>query len=678
MGLSAIPALTPLETALWAVAALLGLGAGAVLVGRAKAIGGAVYFVTLAAAAAFFGAGATHLFRGDATETLVLPMGLPWLGAHFRLDALSAVFLCIVNASAAAVSLFAIGYGRHETAPGRVVPYYPIFIAGMNIVVLADDAFSFLIAWEFMSLSSWALVMAHHREAANARAGFVYLLMASFGGAALLLCFGLMAGAAGSYGFEAMRGATTAPLLAALAFALALIGAGSKAGLAPLHVWLPLAHPAAPSHVSALMSGAMTKVAVYGFIRIVFDLIGAPDWWWGLVLLIAGGLTAVLGVLFALIQTDLKRVLAYSTIENIGFVFVALGLAIAFKTSGMAGAAALAFTAALFHAFNHALFKSLLFCGAGAVLASTGTRDMEKMGGLIHGMPVTAAAFLAGSVAISALPPLNGFASEWLTLQAILLSPELPQWPLKILVPGVGGLLALAAALAAACFVRAFGIAFLGRARSPEAQAAHEVDAWSRAAMGALAAACLIAGVLPGFFIDVISGAVDLAVGAHMAPQAENGWLSLVPIGESRSTYNPLLVLGFMLSSMAAAVLAIHWFASRAVRRTPAWDCGHAEVNPAAQYSAGSLAQPIRRVFNAFVFRADEQVTMPPPGATESASFRLDVRDRVWDAIYAPISGLVAWAADILNQLQFLTIRRYLSFVFISLVILLLALALWP
>jgi formate hydrogenlyase subunit 3/multisubunit Na+/H+ antiporter MnhD subunit len=426
------------------------------------------------------------------------------------------------------------------------------------------------------------------------------------------------------------------------------------------------------------MSGVMTKVAVYGFIRIAFDLLGAPQWWWGLIVLVTGGLTAVLGVLFALIQTDLKRVLAYSTIENIGFIFVGLGLALAFEANGLTAAAALAFTAALFHAFNHALFKSLLFFGSGAVLNATGEREMDKLGGLIHPMPATALAFLFGSVAIAALPPLNGFASEWLTLQAILLSPQLPEWPLKILVPGVGALLALSAALAAACFVRAFGIVFLGRPRTSQAAQARETDLWSGATMIALALACLIVGILPGFVIDALSSTAQLAVGAHMRAQSDLAWFSIVPIAESRSSYSGLLVFGFAVASMSMTAVAIHWLASRAVRRTPAWDCGFPEPSPLTQYSAGSLAQPIRRVFGNFVFRATEHVDMPTPGALTPASFRVDVDDRVWDALYAPIAGAIAFTSEKLNHLQFLTIRRYLGFVFASLVILLLVLALWP
>ena len=678
MSVIAVLAQPPLTACLMGVGMLLALCPLAMMSFRARASSALIYLLSFAACAVLLISAVTHLWRGGGAELAALPVGLPWLGAHFRLDALSAVFLVIVNIGGASASLFAIGYGRHETARGRVLPFFPLFLGGMNLAVLAADAFSFLAAWEFMSLSSWALVMAHHREAGNARAGYVYILMASVGTLALLFCFGLLAGAAGAYDFATIRAAQHAPLAAAVVLALALIGAGSKAGLAPLHVWLPLAHPAAPSHVSALMSGVMTKVAVYGFIRIVFDLLGAPQWWWGLIVLLVGGLTAVLGVLFAIIQTDLKRVLAYSTIENIGFIFVGLGLALAFEASELHAAAALAFTAAIFHAFNHGLFKSLLFFGAGAVLGATGARDMDRQGGLIHRMPATSAAVLVGCVAISALPPLNGFASEWLTLQAILVSPDLPQWPLKILVPGIGGLLALAAALAGACFVRTFGIVFLGRPRTPEAAQARETDAWSLSTMAILALACLVVGVVPGFAIDAFGSATQLAVNARMAGQADIAWLSIVPIAESRSSYNGLLVFGFAVSSMIISMLAIHWFASRAVRRTPAWDCGFPEPSPATQYSAGSLGQPIRRVFGNFVFHAAEHVEMPPPGSLAPARFRVDIKDRIWDALFAPIAGLVGFAADKLNALQFLTIRRYLSLVFASLVVLLLVLALWP
>ncbi|WOJ90652.1 hydrogenase 4 subunit B [Methylocapsa polymorpha] len=660
------------------VGAFLGVALLAVLIGRSRDVTVAVYSACLLISLVGLVAALVHLLGGAPASDVTLPLGLPWVGAHFRVDALAAFFLAVVNLGAAAASVYAIGYGRHEPEPQRVLPFIPAFLAGMNLVVLADDAFSFLLAWEFMSLSSWALVMAHHREEGNARAGYVYIVMASFGTLALLLAFGLLAGPDGGYAFAAIRAHGETPLRAGLVLALALAGAGSKAGLVPLHVWLPLAHPAAPSHVSALMSGVMTKVAVYGFIRIVFDLLGPAAWWWGVPILSIGGGTAVLGVLYALMQSDLKRVLAYSTIENIGLIFVGLGLALAFEANGFRTAGALALTAALFHVFNHALFKSLLFFGAGAVLVATGERQMDRLGGLIHRMPVTSLTFLIGCAAISALPPLNGFASEWLALQAILLSPQLPQWGLKLLVPAVGALLALSAALAAACFVRVFGIVFLGRPRSAATKSAGEVDDWSLGAMAALAALCVIAGVLPGLVIDGLAPVAQAVVGARMPAQASLEWLSIVPIAESRSSYNGLLVFTFIAASASLAAYVIHRFASHEVRRAPAWDCGFPDPNPATQYTADSFAQPIRRVFGTFVFRATERIDMPAPGDMRPARIDVTLHDLAWELVYEPIVRAVSFAAERLNRLQFLTIRIYLSLVFFALVFLLLVLAVWP
>jgi formate hydrogenlyase subunit 3/multisubunit Na+/H+ antiporter MnhD subunit len=620
---------------------------------------------------------AALLSIGQASSQAVLPLGLPWLGAHFRLDPLACAFLAIVNFGAASASLYALGYGRHEKEPGRVLPFYPAFLAAMNLVVVADDAYSFLFTWEFMSLTSWALVMTRHRTAKTGYAGFVYLIMASFGTFALLFAFGLLAGAHGDYAFDAIRAHHLASGMAGLALLLAVVGAGSKAGLVPLHVWLPLAHPAAPSHVSALMSGVMTKVAIYAFIRIAFDLMGDPSWWWSLPALVLGGTTAALGVLYALMETDLKRVLAYSTIENVGIIFIAAGLALAFKASGLAGAAALALTAALFHALNHMLFKSTLFFGAGAVIVATGEQDIERLGGLIHRMPLSSGAFLAASMAISALPPFNGFASEWLLFHSILVSPQLPQMGLKLLVPAVGVLLALAAALAAACFVRAFGATYLGRPRTAAAAQAREADRWSLAAMLICATLCLLAGLFPGFVIDWLQPAVTALVTGHMPPQAGIPWLSIVPVSASRSSYNGLLLFSFMAASAGLAAVVVHRFASRTVRKAPFWDCGYPRPGILAQYSATSLAQPIRRVFGAITFAAHEQVEMPPPGDLRQARLRRFLRDPVWEFMYAPVASAVGTSATVLNRVQFLTIRRYLSLVFITLVILLVVLALW-
>jgi formate hydrogenlyase subunit 3/multisubunit Na+/H+ antiporter MnhD subunit len=667
-----------LGVALLSIGTLLAAAVLAIVISRVKLARALIYGICLAATLCLMSIAAAALAgKSGMPSTLVLPAGLPQLGAHFRIDALSAFFLLVVNLGAAAASLFAIGYGRHEKTPERVLPFYPAYLAGMDLVVLADDAFVFLVAWEFMSLTSWALVIANHKESENLRAGYIYLLMASFGTLALLLAFGLLAGAEGNYAFDGIRASPPTAGLAALILILAIIGAGSKAGLVPLHVWLPLAHPAAPSHVSALMSGVMTKVAVYGFIRIVFEMLGPPDWWWSVVVLVSGGITAAMGVLYALMQRDLKRVLAYSTIENIGIIFAALGLSLAFKSEGLASAAALALTAGLFHVFNHSLFKSLLFFGSGAVLNATGEHDMEKLGGLIHSMPQTAFVFLVGCMAISALPPLNGFVSEWLVFQAILLSPQLPLWSLKLIIPAVGALLALSAALAAACFVRAYGITFLGRARTPAASQAHETDRYSLAAMFILATLCLIAGILPGVLIDLLATSVQSLVGGHMPTQIGINWLTIVPIAESRSSYNGLLVFLFMIISGTLAAIAIHRLASDRLRRGPAWDCGYPDSSPATQYSADSFAQPIRRVFGTIVFRAREIGEIPPPASTAPARLTVKLSDLIWDTLYAPISGGIAFAAEQLNRLQFLTIRSYLTLVFAALVFLLLVLAIW-
>ncbi len=663
----------PLVAQLWCVAAFLLLAGLGAITGRRAGASSILYGAALAVSLAAL-ANALLALPGP-VHALTLPLGLPGTGALFRLDALSAFFLALVNGGGAAASLYGIGYGRHAAEPQRVLPFFPIFLAGMNLVPVADDAFSFLLAWESMSLASWALVMADHRAAETRTAGYVYLLMAAFGTLALLLAFAVLAGPDG-YAFAALR-AHGREMSGGLVLGLALLGAGSKAGLVPLHAWLPLAHPAAPSHVSALMSAVITKVAIYGFIRIVFDLAGPPEWWWGIPVLALGGASAALGVLYALMQTDIKRVLAYSTIENIGIIFVGLGLALAFQANHLPTAAALALTAALFHALNHALFKSALFFGAGAVLTATGARDLDRMGGLIHRMPATSALMLVACAAISALPPLNGFASEWLTFQAILLSPQLPAWGLKLMVPAVGALLALSAALAAACFVRLYGIAFLGRPRSPQAEAAHEVDRWSLAAMGGMAAGCVLAGVFPGMVIDALAPVVHLVLGDRMPAQAGTAWLSIIPIAESRSSYNGLLVLVFVAGSAALMAGVIHRFASRAVRRAPAWDCGFPDAGIATQYGPSSFAQPLRRVFGASVFSARERIHMPPPGDASPARLEVELKDPVWRGLYAPLADGVWALSGRLNPLQFLTIRRYLSLVFAALVLLLLVLALW-
>ena len=483
--------------------------------------------------------------------------------------------------------------------------------------------------------------MAHHRERDNVRAGYVYLVMASFGTLALLLAFGLLAGPDGGYAFAAMRAADPTPIVAALVLILALVGAGSKAGLVPLHVWLPLAHPAAPSHVSALMSGVMTKVAVYGFVRIVFDLLGPPA-----MVVEHGGAGARRhhrrhG---RALRADAARSQAAArlhTVENIGIIFIGLGLALAFKANGMALAAALALTAALLHVFNHSLFKSLLFFGAGAVLDATGERDMEHLGGLIHRMPQTAFVFLVGCVAISALPPLNGFVSEWLTFQAILLSPQLPSWGLKFLVPAVGALLALSAALAAACFVKAFGVTFLGRprtrggrARARDRPLLARRDVLSSRRSASSPASC------PGSSSMRWRRSPRRWSASACRCRAGVQWLSIVPIAESRSSYNGLLVFLFIVISGVARGLRDPSARLRQAAPRPGLGLRLSRSRARRRNTPPtSFAQPIRRVFGTMVFRAREHVEMPPPGDMRPARFAVELRDLIWDALYAPVAA---------------------------------------
>ncbi|MBF0175579.1 MAG: hydrogenase 4 subunit B [Magnetococcales bacterium] len=607
-------------------------------------------------------------------------LGLPWIGVQCRMDALGAFFLLVVNFGGAMASLYGVGYGAHEERPLRILPMYPVFLAAMNLVIVADDAFSFLFAWEFMSLSSWSLVLVNHRLQENRKAAFVYLVMASFGTMMLLFAFGIMAGDKGDYAFDTMRGGTLPDWGVAVVLVLTLLGAGSKAGLVPLHVWLPLAHPAAPSHVSALMSGVMTKVAVYAAMRILFDLSGPNPWWWSVPVMVTGGVTAFLGILYAIMQSDIKRFLAYSTVENIGIIFIGIGLAMAFQANGHAEASAVAMTAALFHTLNHSLFKNLLFMGAGAVLHATGLRDIERLGGLIHRMPRTAFLFLVGAVSISALPPFNGFASEWMTFQAILASPEFPQPLLKFLVPLVGAGLALTASLVATGFVKVYGTVFLGRPRTDMARNAHETDPFSLSAMAILAALCLLVGVVPTLVVKVILAVPSQLLGATLSSglgDSTFGWMFLVPFGVTKSSYNSLAILFFVALSSSMAALFIHKRASNVVRKGPAWDCGFPDPSTMSQYTGNSFSQPIRRVFASVCFRAREKVFMPRPGDPRPASLTVTMLDPIWEFIFAPLGRFVVRFSIRADRMHFLTIRQFLSIMFAALILLLTVVAIW-
>src|SRR5713101_4828272 len=439
-------------------------------------------------------------------QTLTLPLGLPDMPFHLRIDPLAGFFLMLLGSVSAGISVYAAGYFGNEPS-GRLTLIslqYHVFLASMAFVLLADDAYLFMVAWETMALSSYFLVITDHHLAAIRRAGFLYLLIAHLGAIAILLCFGVLHGGRGDYTFDALRAAHLQPAWATAAFLLAFFGFGAKAGMIPLHAWLPEAHPAAPSPVSALMSGIMIKTAIYGMVRVIYDLIGNVRWEWGLVVLTIGAATTLFGVLYALMQHDLKRLLAYHSVENIGIILLGLGMSMVFIGFGHAAAGVLGLIAALYHTINHAVFKGLLLLGAGTILHSSGLRDLNEMGGLIRRMPNTAFYFLIGALAISALPPLNGFVSEWLTFQTALQAPLIEHGVVRSLVPLFAATLALAGALTAMCFVKVFGVAFLGRAREAQ-RASHaarthpggDASLSERLGQAWLAAGCFVLGLFP-------------------------------------------------------------------------------------------------------------------------------------------------------------------------------------
>ena len=446
---------------------------------------------------------------------------LPGLVLTWQVDGLSMFFGLVILSISAVTTVFAVGHaGQHDGFPGSGLLYL-LFILAMLAVVVAGDGFTFLLAWETMSLASFALVLTDHRRKVVREAAWAYVVMTHTATAFIVAAFLLLARTAGSLVFDdwTAQAATLDPALATLVFVLGLVGFGTKAGMIPLHVWLPRAHPVAPAHVSALMSGVMIKLGIYGLLRLSLDWLAPGPAWWGALILALGATSAVLGVLYALMQHDLKRLLAYHSVENIGIILLGIGVALIGRSLDLPAVTAIGLTAALFHVANHATFKALLFMGAGAIDAAVGTRDLERLGGLIRRMPVTALCFLVGSAAISALPPLNGFASEWLTFQSLLMLGRVADEPQTALLPLLaGGALALTGALAVACFVKAFGVSFLALPRSSHAESAHESGRAELAAMGTLAVACVALGLGAAPVVSFIGQLVPLAAAPASGP----------------------------------------------------------------------------------------------------------------------------------------------------------------
>jgi formate hydrogenlyase subunit 3/multisubunit Na+/H+ antiporter MnhD subunit len=658
---------SPLGTCLALLALWVLIGAAGLLrprslglVGRTLFPLGALCGVALAVLAA--------MNLGATAERAILPIGLPDLPMHVRMDPLASLFLLLLGATSAGVSVFAAGYFRRGegTLPGLLCLQYHLFLASMGFVLLADDAYAFMVAWETMALSSYFLVTTQHGLAEIRRAGFVYLLMAHVGALGILLAFGVMQGGSWQFTFDAMRGAHLSPQWAAVAFMLALFGFGTKAGLVPLHVWLPEAHPAAPSPVSALMSGVMLKTAVYGMLRVTFDLLGPSQWWWGLVALGLGLFSSFYGVVFAAVQTDMKRLLAYSSIENVGIIFTGLGLAIVFRGVGMASLEALALIALLYHSLNHAFIKSLLFLGTGAVLHSTGERNLGRLGGLIHRMPWVAWLTLIGALAMAGLPPLNGFVSEWLLLQAFLFAPEVPRTFVNMLLPMGAALVALAAALAGYVMVKFFGVIFLGQPREAALARAHDAGVLERIGLAGLALGCLALGLLPTYVVGSLRMVSTQLSGAAL-PGSTAPWWLLVPLADRQASYSAVVFFGAVAAVVLLTLLAVRLFYHRRVRRSTPWDCGFGLLDARTQDSAEGFGQPIRHIFQSFF---DIERELPSP-FDQKPYYRVAVADRIWRLLYQPLRPLVQRVSDTLAWIQQGSIATYLLYSFITLVVLL-------
>lgn len=596
-------------------------------------------------------------------STLILPIGLPELPMHWRLDALAAFFLLLLGGSSFGITLHAWGYFRALDTPtfALLAFWYQLFLASMIMVLLADDAYAFMVAWELMAVSSYFLVTTDHAVPSIRQAGFLYLLMAHIGAVALLLMFGVLQGDQGDYRFTTLRMGAVSPEGASLVFCLALFGFGAKAGLIPLHVWLPEAHPAAPSPVSALMSGIMLKLALYGLLRVTFDLLNIQLGWWGVLALGLGLATALYGVIFAAVQADMKHLLAWSSIENIGILITAFGLTLIFHADGKDTLAALTLTALLYHALNHACFKGLLFIGTGSVLHATGERRMGRLGGLIRAMPWTAWLTLIGVLAIAGLPPLNGFVSEWLLLQAFLLTPGLTQSYLNTLIPVAAAVVTLAAALAAYVMVKFYGVIFLGQPRDPALAMAHEASWRERLGMLWLAGLCVLLGLLPTGVIQLCAPVVQALIG-HTLPAGQ--WLYLTPVAAERASYAPLLFLAVIVTVLLLVVLVSRWVYRGKVCRSDPWDCGYPEQDARMQDTAEGFGQPIRLIFAHFM-RVEREV---PDPFDPQPHYRGDSRDRLWLLLYQPIIRSVAWLADQAGRLQHGQIQWYLIYSFLTLI----------
>ena len=625
---------------------------------------------------------------GSAAMFELAPSLLPHLRFWLRLDPLGAFFVLIVSLLAVAISIYSFGYARGyygRKNVGVLAALYNLLLLATTLVFTASNAFFFLLAWEVMALSAYCLVSFEHEKPETRNAGVLFFVMSHIGTGCLVLGFLLLFQATGLAGQEVaaaysfdhfhLLGDRMSPGHRDAAFLLFLVGFGIKAGIVPLHIWLPEAHPVAPSNASALLSGVLIKTGIYGLTRVLFDFLGTPPNWWGVTILTIGTISAVLGVLYALMEHDLKRLLAYHSIENIGIILMGLGAALMFLHTGNPVLATLALVAGLYHTINHAVFKALLFLGAGAVHHATHTRNMEEMGGLIKRMPWTAFCFLVGAVAISALPPLNGFVSEWLTYQSLLQGFGSTESLIRILFPLSGAMLALTGALAAACFVKAFGITFLAQPRGQHAADAHEAAPSMIAGMGLLVVACLFLGLFPTTFLHWFHGIALQLTGVDILSQT-----SLVQgllLGSSAASSATVSTLGMALTGLCLlpVPLVLWWCFGRRTRTRigPTWDCGLRGLTPSMEYTATGFSKPIRMIFKA-LFRPRREVQREydySPYFAKTLRFESHIEEAFVTRIYRPLNRTILRLSRRMRALQAGSLQAYLIYIFVTLILLL-------
>lgn len=602
----------------------------------------------------------------------------PFLNYGFFVDKLSAFFILVISISVFAVSVYSTGYVR-EYFGKRNIGYlgflYNIFIISMILVVSANNAIMFLIVWELMSVISYLLVVYEHEKPEAREAGFIYIVMTHIGTGFILMSFLIFAGTSGSFNFETFHaaGSMMPPFLKDIAFLFALIGFGVKAGIVPLHIWLPYAHPAAPSNVSALMSGVMIKTAIFMLIRISFDFLGAGTAWWGYLVLAVGTISAITGILYAVVEPDIKRMLAFSSIENVGIILIGIGASMIFFASGKTGLSAIAAIAALYHLLNHSIFKGLLFMGAGSILFSTHTKNIEELGGLIKKMPVSSVFILIGILSISALPPFSGFVSEWLTFQSLLLGFNLNSSFAMIALSISAAFLALTGALAAFCFLKTFGIGFLALPRSGHAEHAKEVNKPMLLGMAIFAKLSILLGIFPFFVLPILDRIVQTVTGASVFSQSFSPGAFgaiVIPATLINLSTPALLVLMSILALIPLVFLYIYNRKNPAIYET--WGCGQPVSTSRNEYTAAAFSKPIQVWFKNLYrpVREIEATYSASPFLKESSKFESRIEQVFEEYIYNPVVGFVQAKSRRAILIQTGSIHAYLSYIFATLVIL--------